>query len=298
MRLRNGKACKANTSSYILLRDHVKERSQLFLAYAILFLWAGVTILLMAWVVLNSFKTNPQLFMDPWGIPKPINIQSYVHAWSIAKMGSYFTNSMIVVSMSVFVTIFIGAMAAYVLARFEFKGSNLLLYAFIGGMGIPIQLLLVPLFMVLRQFHLLDSHLGLILVYVGISLPFTVFVLTGFFRSLPTEIEEAAAIDGCTEFQIYWKVMLPLASPGLITAAVFNFVTLWNEYLLALVLLTDPDLSTLSLGMYNLKTAMTYSVDWTALFAGVVIMMIPSLIVYLLLQRFIIQGLTLGAVKG
>lgn len=297
MRLK-GKADEVNASNHIRLWDKFIERMRVFPVYFLLFLWAGVTIFIIAWVVLNSFKTNPQLFTDPWGIPKPVNTQGYVHAWSVAKMGSYFANSLIVVSISVFVTVFIAAMAAYVLARFEFKGSKQLLYTFIGGMGIPIQLLLVPLFMVLRQFRLLDSRLGLILVYVSISLPFTVFVLTGFFRSLPTEIEEAAAIDGCTEFQIYWKVMLPLASPGLVTAAVFNFVTLWKEYLLALILLINPDLRTLSLGMYNLKTTMTYTADWTALFAGVVIMMVPSLIVYLLLQRFIIEGLTLGAVKG
>ena len=267
-------------------------------SYVILYFWTGLTLLLLGWVVLNSLKTNPQLFTDPWGFPNPFNLKSYVHAWSVAKMGSYFLNSIVVVLVSVFATVFIAAMAAYVLARVNFVGNNLLLYAFIGGMGIPVQLLLVPLFMLLRQFRLLDSHLGLILVYIGISLPFTVFVLTGFFRSLPSEMEEAAAIDGCTEFQVYWKVMLPLASPGLIAAAMFNFITLWNEYLLALVLLTDPDLSTLSLGMYNLKTTMTYTADWAALFAGVVIMMVPSLVIYLLLQRFIIEGLTLGAVKG
>jgi N-acetylglucosamine transport system permease protein len=296
MGLNSQQALQANMASNAT--DRRKGRGELVPSYFILFLWAGLTLLLLGWVVINSFKTNPQLFTDPWGFPKPLNIKSYIHAWSVAKMGSYFVNSIVVVSISVFVTVFIAAMAAYVLARVDFIGNNALLYSFIAGMGIPVQLLLVPLFMVLRQLRLLDSHLGLILVYIGISLPFTVFVLTGFFRSLPSEMEEAAAIDGCTEFQVYWRVMLPLASPGLIAAAMFNFVTLWNEYLMALVLLTDPDLRTLSLGMYNLKTTMTYTADWTALFAGVVIMMIPSLIVYLLLQRFIIEGLTLGAVKG
>jgi ABC-type glycerol-3-phosphate transport system permease component len=163
---------------------------------------------------------------------------------------------------------------------------------------VPTQLALVPLFFLVNAIHLLDTYTGLILVYIAFSLPFTIFVLTGFFRTLPHELAEAALIDGCTHPQAFWRVMLPIAKPGLVTAAIFNFLGIWNEYLFALVLISSERLRTLPLGLANLLMVTHYESNWGALFAGLVMVMIPTLVVYALLQGQLTKGITAGALKG
>ena len=164
-------------------------------------------------------------------------------------------------------------------------------------MGLPFQLVLVPLFVMLNNFKLIDTLQGLILVYVGVSIPFTVLLLTGFFKTLPVELEDAAAIDGCSDFAIFWKVMMPLGAPGLITAAIFNFISIWNEYMLAMLLINNDKLRTLPLGVMNIRYSMQYTADWSALFAAVVIVIIPNFLLYVLLSDRIMSGLTLGVGK-
>lgn len=263
-----------------------------------LILWIAFTIFAFLWIVVASLKSNRDLFTNIWGLPTTLHWENYRKAWSTVHMGRYFFNSMFVVSSAVLFILALSAPAAYVLSRFPFRGANLITNGFAAGMGVPYQLLLVPLFMLLKRMHLLDSLIGLILVYTGLSLPFTIFLLTGFFRNLPSELEEAAAIDGCTEFGIFWRVMLPLASPGLVAAAIFNFIGLWNEYLLALVLITTSTRQTISLGLYALQGSMQFTADWVGLFAGVVFVMLPTLLIYILMSERVLEGITLGAVKG
>ncbi len=269
-----------------------------WLSYLILLPWCAFTVLIFLWLLSASLKTNQELFANMWGIPQTLNWESYSKAWRIAKMGIYFTNSLFIVSISVGVTLLFGAMGAYALARIPFTGRTPILYSLIAGMGVPIQLLLVPLFMLLNTMHLINDHLGLIVSYVALMLPFTTFLLTGFFRTLPTEMEESAALDGASDFVIFWRIMLPLSGPGLATAAIFIFITSWNEYLLALVLLSKPEKWTISLGLYNLRVVMGSTADWTSLFAGVVIILLPSMLLYMLLSERVISGMTLGATKG
>lgn len=270
------------------------------LGYLLLGFWSFLLLFLIGWVAYSSFKTSVEIFQNPWSMPKRLALENYVHAWSVANMGKYFFNSICIVLISIVLLIFFASMAAYVLSRsrFSFVGRNYLLMFFTAGIGIPFQLILVPLFTQLENLHLVDTHLGLILVYVSLFMPFNILVLTGFFGSIPREIEDSAKIDGCSEYRLFFRIMLPLASPGLITAAMFSFVNIWTEYLLALVFISSSDKQTLSLGMYHLQTTMQYTADWGALFAGVVIMLVPSAIVLIFLQRYIISGLTMGAVKG
>ena len=154
---------------------------------------------------------------------------------------------------------------------------------------IPVILCIVPIFLQLRRVHLLDNHFGLILLYIGTNLPFTVYVLNGFFRTLPHEIEEAAIIDGCGYFRVYWNIMLPLAKPGVTTVTIFNFLNVWNEYVIARTMILTPGKQTLSVGIVSLMQATNHQADWTALFAGMVIVMIPTMIIYLLFQKNIID---------
>lgn len=265
---------------------------------AILILWTAFIIFSFIWIVMSSFKSNKELFGSAWALPTALHFENYVKAWSVVRMGSYFVNSLVVVSASVALIIILSAPAAYVLSRIPFPGRELISNTFIAGMGVPFQVLLVPLFILLTRMSLVDTLPGLVVVYVALSLPFTIFLLTGFFRSLPSELEDAAAIDGAGEFQIFYRVMLPLASPGIITASIFNFIALWNEYMLALVMINDQNKRTIGLGLYALQGSMQYTSDWVGLFAGVVIVMVPTFILFVIMSERVIEGITLGATKG
>lgn len=268
--------------------------------YTILAIWALITMIVFAWVIENSFKTNREIFKNPWklpGTPLTAAVDNYTKAWEVSHMQVYFMNSILVVLASVLIVVAVSAPAAYVLSRVPFFGNSAITYYFIAGMGLPFQLILVPLFVMLNKMHLVNTLPGLIMVYVGVSIPFTVLLLTGFFKTLPVELEDAAAIDGCTDFGIFWRVMMPLASPGLITAAIFNFISIWNEYLLALLLINSDKLRTLPLGVMNIRYSMQYTADWTALFAAVVIVIIPNFLLYALMSDRIMSGLTLGVGK-
>ncbi|MDE3083774.1 MAG: carbohydrate ABC transporter permease, partial [Verrucomicrobiota bacterium] len=197
--------------------------------------------------------------------------------------------------------VLLGAMAAYALARFRHPVGGALFWLFLAGLMIPAQLSVVPLFFELRSLGLLNSRLGLILVYVANGLPFAIFILAGFFRTLPRTLYEAAQVDGCDEAAAFWRVLLPLVRPGLVTVAIFQFIAVWKEYFFAFMLTsgaTGAEVRTLPLGLANLAITSQYHTDYGELFAGLVIVTIPILIVYLALQRYIVKGITAGAVKG
>jgi len=264
----------------------------------VLIIYAVIVIYPMIWLLSASLKTSYELFTSPW-LPTPSpQWQNFVNAWQIAGIGRYFLNSVFVTSLSMFFILLIGSMAAYALARFVFSGRDAIHTAFISGMMFPVFLGIVPLFLLLGRLGMLDNYFGLITVYVAYSLSFTVFIMTGFFKTLPGELAEAGLIDGCSQFAVFWRIMLPLAKPGLITAGIFNFFGIWNEYPLALIIITESNLRTLPLGIANLLMVEHYKTNWGALFAGLVIVMIPTLLVYLFFQRQITEGLTAGALKG
>ncbi len=279
------------------LKGKIKKNLRQAPAYIVLLSWSFFTIFVITWIVIASFKTNRELFGDVWALPEVPQFANYVKAWSTINMGSYFMNSVLVVFGSVIVILLVSAPASYVLSRVRFKGSEFLTMVFMAGIGVPVPLLFIPLFVIMSSLKIINTLPGLGVLYVSISIAFTVFILTGFFASLPVEMEEAAIIDGCSDFQVFWRVMLPLASPGLITAAIFNFIFLWNEYQVALVFTNDPEIRTLSLGLYSLQNAMQYTGDWVGLMAGVVIVMVPTIILFVFLSEKMISGITMGAVK-
>ncbi len=255
-------------------------------------------VLPLLWMTLTSVKASPEIFASPWGLPKTPHWENFSNAWKSAGIAHYFANSLIVTTATLVILIPIGAMAAYIFARYPFKGSKLLFGTFLGGMVFPQFLVIVPLFALMSSTHLLDTKIGLTVVYIAYSLPFTIFVLTGFFQTLPKDLDEAAIIDGCSHSRTFWQVMFPLAKPGLIVVGIFNGIGLWNEYSLALVLANSEQNKTLPLGIANLAMVMHYSGDWGALFAGLVIVMIPVLIVYWIFREKIHQTMLAGAIKG
>ncbi|WP_455358750.1 carbohydrate ABC transporter permease [Streptomyces sp. SYSU K21746] len=266
-------------------------------SHGVLVIWAIMVVLPLLWAVMTSFKTDVDIFTSPWSLPDTLHFENWSRAWTQAHMSDYFLNTVIVVGGSLAGTLLFGSMAAYVLARFEFPGNRFIYFLFIGGMSFPIMLALVPLFFVLNNVDLLNTLHGLILVYIAYSLPFTVFFLTAFFRTLPTSVAEAALIDGASHTRTFFQVMLPMAKPGLISVAIFNFLGQWNQYMLPTVLNTDPEKKVLSQGLVELAVSQGYKGDWSGLFAGLVMAMLPVLAAYIVFQRQVVAGLTAGALK-
>ncbi len=250
------------------------------------------------WMIMTSFKTDPEILFSPWNLPDTLQWNNFSRAWNEAHIGRYFVNSLIVIIPSLAGTLLVSSMAAYVLARFEFRGRQLLYYLFMAGLMFPVFLALVPLFFLVQDLHMTATYQGLILVYIAYSLPFTIFFLTGFFRTLPTEVAEAALVDGASHFRIFFNIMLPMAAPGLIAMGIFNFLGQWNQFLLPLVLMPDQNKYVLSQGLAFLAIQQGYANDYSALFAAMTITMIPTLLVYVLFQRRLESGLTAGALKG
>ncbi len=263
-------------------------------------LYCLTSVAALAWAVYTSLKSDSDLFgRGPWALPTAWHPENYVDVWSRARIGNYFFNSAYVSIVSTVVGVLIAAMAAYVLARIDFRGSRAVLFYFIAGLMVPGFLYVVPLyFMIVSTLKLGNNHLGLILLYIAGSLPFNVFILTGFFKTLPIELEEAATIDGATPNSVFWRIMLPLAQPGLLTVGIFNFISHWNEFFWSLVLLQDKELFTISRGLFALYLESQYQARWTTLFAGLLIATVPVIIVFAVLQDLITEGLTVGALKG
>ena len=268
------------------------------LSQAFLMFWALAVIFPMVWLIFSSLKTDQELFFSPWAAPKVLQWDNFVRAWNSARVGDFFFNTLIVVIPALIFTLIISAMTAYVLARFQFPGRDFLFYLFLGGMLFPVFLALLPLFSLVNNLGMLNTYIGLILVYIAYSLPFTVFFLTGFFKTLPGELQEAAIIDGANQYQAFFLVMLPLASPALISMGIFNFLGMWNQYILPLVLVSDENKYVLSQGLAFMLFKQFYQNDWSALFAALTLVMIPTLIVYIVFQRQIQSGMTSGALKG
>jgi len=262
-----------------------------------LMLFAATVVVPLLWVLITSLKSGPEIFGSPWSLPKHPQWQNYSNAWSEGGIGRYFWNSVVVTVATLLVLLPVGAMAAYVFARFPFRGSKTLFGVFLGGMMFPNFLVIVPLFFLFKDLHMLDTKQGLVIVYVAYSLSFTIFVLTGFFQALPGELAEAAMMDGAGYAKTFWRVMLPLAKPGLLVVAIFNAIGLWNEYSLALVLVSSDDNRTLPLGIANLMMVQHYQSDWGALFAGLVIVMLPVMAVYAVFKDKIHQTMLAGATK-
>lgn len=272
------------------------------IVYLILIFWAMIVIFPMLWSIMTSFKTDQEIFFSPWALPKMLIFENFARAWIKARIGVYLINTLLIILPALFLTLLLSSMAAYVLARFEFRGKSVITYLFLLGLIFPIFLALVPLYFVMQKTGLLDTYPGLILVYVAFSLSFTIFFMTNFFRTLPKELGEAAVMDGASQYDLFFKIYLPLAQPGLITMGIFNFLGQWNQYILPnTLMITNTDTVThyvLSQGLYYLQAQQFYQNDWSGLFAAVTIVMVPTLVVYLIFNDRIEKGMTAGALKG
>jgi N-acetylglucosamine transport system permease protein len=262
-----------------------------------LVLWAIVVIAPILWTFIASFKNTQEIFSSPWTMPAELRVENWARAWTKARVGRYFFNSVLVVGISTFGTMLLGSMAAYVLARYRFRGNRLIYFMFVSGLAFPVFLAIVPLFFIVKNLGLFDTYTGLILVYIAYSLPFTVFFLSAFFNTLPKSVAEAAMIDGCSHTRLFFQVMLPMAKPGMVSVAIFNIIGQWAQYLLPVVLIASRDKYVLTQGIAQISVNAGYEADWSGLFAALSMSILPMIIVYAFFQRQIQAGLTAGAVK-
>lgn len=278
---------------------NLKKEAKLLPGYIVIALWVFFTIFLLVWIVGASLSTAPEIMKgEVFKFATGFHFENYVSAWNANNISVFFMNSLLYSVISMTCTIIVSAPAAYVLSRFTFIGNKTMKSGFIVAMSIPQVMIVLPLFSVATATHLTGSRVVLILLYIGMQVPYTTTFLMTFFKNLSTTYEEAAAIDGCSPMKTFWKIMFPLAQPGLITVAIFNFMNIWNEYFISLIFASSSDKMPVGPGLKSVLTAMQYTGDWGGLFAAVVIVFLPTLLLYIFLSEKIIAGVTGGGIKG
>ena len=256
-----------------------------------LIVWGVIVTFPVVWVLYSSLKDNRAFYQEPWALPDVLHFENYYNAWVTSEFGSYFLNSALVVAAAVLLSLLMAATTAYVFAKYKMRGLRTVENIYVTLMMIPQVLILIPLFFRLNAVHLIDRLWVLILLYAVQAIPFAVFLLVGFIRRIHGSFLEAAAIDGCSEFQVFFKIVLPMIKPGLFIAAIVNFMSIWNEYILAITLIKSESKFTIPVGLRNLTVSMQYGVDFGALFAGLVIAMVPVLILYGICQKQLQEGM-------
>ena len=278
------------------MKGNKKALAWKIVIYIFLVLMAFLYLAPLVWMFFVSLKTNTEIFKSPFALPEEIQLGNFIFAWTAGKLGIATLNSAIVCVTALILNIIIGCMASFALGRLRFKMSGAVMTYFLIGMMIPIHCILIPSFKTFSNMHLYNSLLGLIIPYTVVSLPTTIFIMTGFFKNMPNEMFEAACIDGCSIYKIFTSIALPLSKTGIFVTALMAFVGNWNELLLAMVFISDDAKKTLPVALS--KFVGPYNTNYTQMFAAIIIAILPTIIVYCCFSNQIVDGLTAGAVKG
>ena len=263
--------------------------------YATLLVVTAITLVPIVWVFTSALKTNKEIRANALSLPGEWRFQNYVDAWIEASFDQYFINSIFISVTTVLIVLFLASLAAYAFAKMRFPGNQWIFFVFLIGMAFPLSAKLGPLLSLMYELNLANSRIGLILVYVAGSLPFAILMLRAFFQGFPPELEDSAALDGCSRFQFYLRILLPLSKPSLMALGIFVFMGTWNEFFQALLLINEDSKRTLPLGLTAFQDE--YFTDFALSFAGINITAVPVIIVYIIFQRNLIEGITVGSVK-
>lgn len=281
---------------------NLKQELKLAPGYIILLIWVIFTIMLLGWVLCASFATTPDIFQGKaLKFPTGLHFENYAKAWNGSGVAGFFGNSLLYSVVSCSLLILICAPAAYVLSRFEFIANKFIQTGFVSAMGVPAIMVVLQLFSFISGLGVLNNiplaKTTLIILYVGINVPYTTIFLLTFFSNISKTDEEAAAIDGCPPMRTFWKIMFPMAQSGIVTVTIFNFINIWNEYFLSLIFASSDKLKPVAPGLYGMINSMKYTGDWAGMFAAVIIVFLPTFILYIFLSEKIIGGVT-GGIKG
>ena len=281
-----------------MVLSSVKKKFPQICVHSFLLIFVFLSIYPFFWMAISSMKTLPDFASNMWGLPKEVKLDNYVVAWETG-MNVYFKNSVIITSITVASVVFLGALAAYPFARANFPGRTFLYLYLLWGMMVPISGIIIPIFYLAINFNFINTYLALILPYIALNLPFAVLVMRGFYANLPRELEDAARIDGCSEFRIFLRIILPISLNGFITVAIFTFINVWNEFFLALIMIQSNEMKTLPLGLARFTVTIQQGsiTNYPALFAAILIATLPIIILFTFLQKYFIRGITEGGVK-
>jgi N-acetylglucosamine transport system permease protein len=283
----------------------IAKEARLLPGYILCAVWIAFTFVIVGWVICASLLPTSEIFSDSMMgdffrrlTTFTLKADNYVKAWQAQKVSVYFLNSLIYTLVSCTAVIAVSAPASYVLSRFAFRGNSLIQALISAALGVPAIMVIMPLFGLSTAFKLTNQPLTIIFLYIAMNIPFTTFFLLAFFRNLPATFEEAAAIDGYGFAGTFWRIMFPLAQPGIITVTIFNFITIWNEYFMSLIFANKAQVRPVAVGLYSMIQSMRYTGDWGGMFASVVIVFAPTFLLYIFLSEKIIAGVTGGAIKG
>jgi len=288
-------------------REPIRIRKELKLApgYLLCGAWALFTFVLVGWTIAASFVSPKEVFGgDVLGaffkrlVSFDLKTDNYSLAWGSQNLGGFFLNSLIYCVISLTLIIVIAAPASYTLSRFKFRFNALIQSMTSIAMGVPAVMIIMPLFSIATALKATGTRPTLVFLYIGMNIPFTIFYLLPFFKNLPSGLEEAAAVDGCSPIKTFWSIMFPLAQPGIITVTIFNFITIWNEFFISMIFANNAEIRPISVGLFNMVQGMKYSGHWGAMFASAVIVFAPTFILFVLLSNKIIASVTGGAMKG
>jgi N-acetylglucosamine transport system permease protein len=267
--------------------------------FRLIFIIYGIVVLLpFVWLLYNTFKSNMEFNLNIWSLPSRLRWENYRLAFEKANVGVYMINSVIITCIAVLLNVGLSAALSYVISRFRFWGRDFIYKLILAGLLMPRILTVIPYFFLMREMSLFNTRASVIIAYTFWGMPFAVFLLVAFFKTLPQELEQAAMIDGCSYWKTFTLIMLPLARPGLITVSVFNFLEFWSAYILPLTLIADEVRKPVSLGLVEFSSGVGIRQDWGAMFAACIICILPILLVYTIFQRKLVAGLTAGSLKG
>ena len=285
------------------------ERLYNIYIYLVLGLLAVLILIPVVWVMVASVKETVEHYGSPWALPTHIHWQNFADAWTKANMGGYMLHSVTITAMALGILLVVALPASYCLARFKFVGNKLLNTCFMAGLFINVNYIVVPIYLMLSdadkwckttlgQAMLLNNHFVVAVVYAATALPFTIYLLSSYFATLPHDFEEAAYIDGAGYWRTMLQVIFPMAKPSIITVILFNFLSFWNEYIIIKTLVTERDQWTLPAGLLNLMQAQQSAAEYGPMYAGLVLVMLPVLILYICVQKNLTKGMTVGGLKG
>ncbi|MBP1988676.1 carbohydrate ABC transporter permease [Paenibacillus eucommiae] len=264
----------------------------------ILLFWAILIILPLFWFLYESLKTNQEFFMNIWALPSKLQFNNYAKAWKSAGIMMYMGNTVFILAVTLLLSTALAGMASYILARFKFKLNRIIFWMITLSMMLPGINAITTQFILMKQLKLTDSLWGLCIYLTASAIPFSIFILTGFMKTIPHEMEESAYMDGCSYSRTFFSILLPMCKPGIVAINIFNFLGVYNSYLAPLLFISDEKKYPIAVGISNLYIKMMYQADWVTLFAGSVITMVPVILFYTLFQKQLISGTTIGAIKG
>ena len=285
------------------------ERLYKIFIYVVLGILALLILVPVAWVFVASVKETAEHYGSPWALPSHIHWQNFVDAWTTSKMGEYMGYSVFVTGLALVILLVVALPASYCLARFKFFGQKFLNLCFMAGLFVNVNYIVVPIYLMLndgdiwlRQYLgdgvLLNNHVVVAVIYAATALPFTIYLLSSYFQTVPHDFEEAAYIDGAGYTKTMLKIIFPMAKPSIITVILFNFLSFWNEYIIVKTLITDSTMWTLPAGLLNLMQAQQSSANYGPMYAGLVLVMVPVLVLYICVQNNLTKGMTVGGLKG